>query len=251
MSTFKDHFSGVAGAYRSFRPGYPPELFAWLAGVAPRRSTALDCGCGNGQASVALARHFETVLAVDPAAEQIRQAEPHPRVSYRVAAAEATGLPPDSVDLAIAAQAFHWFDLDRFYPELRRVARAGCVLAAFTYGVASVSAEVDVLTGRLYGETLRGDWPPERRHVETGYRSLPFPFPDLAAPPFSMQESWPADRYLGYLATWSAVSAHRRRTGEDPVAALAPALRAAWGTGERLVTWPLVVRAGVVRPSLP
>lgn len=249
MSTFKDHFSGVAGAYRSFRPGYPPELFEWLAGVAPRRGTALDYGCGNGQASLALAHHFGQVLALDPAAEQIRQAEPHPRVVYRVAPAEATGLPPDSVDLAIAAQAFHWFDLDRFYPELRRIARDGCVLAAFTYGVARVSPEVDPLVWRLYGETLREDWPPERRHVETGYRSLPFPFPDLAAPSFAMEEAWPVERYLGYLATWSAVTSHRRRTGSDPVAALAPALRASWGPHDRTVSWPLVVRAGIVRPA--
>jgi SAM-dependent methyltransferase len=246
MATFKDHFSTVAGAYRSFRPGYPAALFDWLAAVAPRRDAALDCGCGSGQASVALAAHFARVEAIDPAAEQLRHATPHPRVTYRVAPAEQTGLPDASVDLVLAAQAFHWFELARFHAEVRRVSRPGAVLAAVTYALCQVDRAVDGLVAALYGGTLDGDWPPERRHIEDGYRSLPFPFPELVAPPLAMVERWTADRFLGYLATWSAVSAHRRRTGHDPVTALAPALRAAWGTGERQVTWPLSIRAGVV-----
>src|SRR5512135_1913457 len=92
MERFKDHFSSVAGAYRTFRPGYPPELFAWLARTVVRRDAALDCGCGNGQASVELAHHFGTVFAVDPGREQIRNAISHAGVEYRVAPAEETGI---------------------------------------------------------------------------------------------------------------------------------------------------------------
>ncbi|GAO03146.1 class I SAM-dependent methyltransferase [Anaeromyxobacter sp. PSR-1] len=250
MAAFKDHFTPVADAYRAFRPRYPRALFRWLGEVAPARGDALDCGCGNGQASLGLAEVFERVHAVDPGEAQVRQALLHPRVTYAVAPAEDTGLPPASVDLAIAAQAMHWFDLDRFYAELRRVARPGAVFAAVTYGLSRIDPEVDAVVDRLYHGLLAGDWPPERVHVESGYRTLPFPFPELEAPPLEIEERWPMDVFLGYLGTWSAVTAHRRRTGADPLAEIGPALRAAWGTPERplRVTWPLAVRAGRILP---
>jgi SAM-dependent methyltransferase len=247
MTGFKDHFSGVAGAYRTFRPGYPPALFGWLAGLCPRRELALDCGCGNGQASVALAEHFAAVLAVDPGAEQVRHATAHPRVTYRVAPAEATGAPDGAVDLVVAAQALHWFEPARFWPEVRRVARPGAVVAAFTYGLLAVDGPVDRVVGRLYHETLRGHWPPERAHVDDGYRSLPFPCEPIAPPAFALSERWGLARLLGYLATWSGVSARDRALGVDTLAEVAPALRAAWGEAEeKVVTWPLAVRAGRV-----
>jgi len=248
MSTFKDHFSKVAGAYRAFRPGYPPELFTWLAGSVERHDAALDCGCGNGQASVALAEHFSSVVAVDPGEEQIRHAQTHPRVVYRVAPAERTGLPDHSFDLVTAAQALHWFDFDRFYPEVRRVARAKAVFAAFTYGLIEVDDRVDTVIGTLYGEILHGFWPRERAHVDAGYRSLPFPFEEAEAPAFAMQLSWSFEQLMGYLATWSGVNAYRRRTGEDPLVKIGPALEAAWGPRQvgRAVRWPITLRAGRV-----
>jgi SAM-dependent methyltransferase len=248
MTTFKDHFSGVAGAYRAFRPGYPPELFAWLASAVSRRDAALDCGCGNGQASVALAEHFAAVFAVDPGREQIEHARAHPRVSYRVAPAEDTGIPDRSVDLVVAAQALHWFDLDRFYPEVRRVTRAGAVFAAFTYGLLTVDERVDRVVGALYSEILDGYWPPERAHVDAGYRTLPFPFAEVAAPGFAISEEWTFEQLAGYLATWSGVSQYRRRTGRDPLHEIEPALLEAWGPaeGRRRLTWPVALRAGRV-----
>ena len=66
--SFKDHFSGHAAVYHEARPDYPAALFDFLAGEAPSRELAWDAGCGNGQASVALAEHFEAVVATDPSA---------------------------------------------------------------------------------------------------------------------------------------------------------------------------------------
>ena len=247
---FKDHFSGVAAGYQSFRPGYPPALFEWLASVAPGRERAVDLGCGTGQASVALAERFDEVIALDPSAEQIAHAVGHPRVTYRVAPAEATGLPDASADLVIAAQAMHWFDPGRLHPELARIARPGAVFAAFTYGLCRVDDAVDAVVDRLYRVTLGSFWPPERAHVDAAYQTLPFPWPELAAPAFAIEESWSLDRFVGYLGTWSAVSAYRRRNGEDPVALAVPALREAWGyRTDRTITWDLAVRAGRLSPA--
>ena len=112
---FPDHFSEVAGAYAEFRPRYPDALFDWLAEVAPRRELAWDCATGNGQAAVALARVFDRVVATDASAEQVDAARPHPRVEYRVAPAEESGLASDSADAVTVAQAVHWFDRPAFY----------------------------------------------------------------------------------------------------------------------------------------
>ena len=243
---FKNYFSAGSDAYRTFRPGYPPELFAWLAGLPARREAALDCGCGTGQASVPLAEHFARVWAVDPSAEQIRNASPHERVEYRVAPAEETGLPNASVDLVIVAQALHWFDFDRFYPEVRRVAREGAVFAAFTYGLLAIDAEIDRIVGRFYREVIGPCWPPERAYVDEGYRTIPFPFPAIEAPPFAMTADWELGHLLGYFETWSAVKEYRRLRGEEPLALVADELAAAWGDPSRIrrISWPLVLRAG-------
>jgi SAM-dependent methyltransferase len=247
--TFKDHFSTVAAQYQAFRPGYPPEVFAWMAALAPATGRAVDLGCGSGQASVGLAEHFAEVVGVEPSAEQLARAEPHPRVRYVVGAAEATTLPDESVDLALAAQAFHWFDPPRIARELARIARPGAVFVAATYLLAAVTPEVDAVVQRLYHEVLGSYWPPERRHVESGYRTLPFPWPELDAPPFAILEEWTLERFAGYLGTWSAAAGYRRATGRDAVAELGEELERAWGEVElRAVRWPLFLRAGRLRP---
>jgi len=245
--TFKDHFAPVAASYVDFRPHYPPALFAWLATLAPRRDLAWDCAAGSGQASSDLAAHFARVVATDASPAQIDAASPHPRIEYRVAPAEASGLPDASVDLVTVAQALHWFDLTGFYAEVRRVRRPGGVLAVWTYGVLTVAgAEVDALVQRFYHDTVGPYWPPERAHVENGYRSLPFPFVEIAAPPFAMEASWTLPQLLGYFRSWSATGRFAAANGCDPVTLLEEQLAPLWGEeGQgRKVIWPLSLRVG-------
>ena len=99
QAKFSDHFSGHAVDYAKFRPRYPKELFRWLASVAPSTELAWDCATGNGQAAVELAEVFERVIATDASEKQIVNAEKHPRVEYRVAPAEESGLESNNVDL--------------------------------------------------------------------------------------------------------------------------------------------------------
>ena len=131
-SAFKDHFSHLAAAYASFRPHYPAALFEFLAGCCLRRELAWDCACGSGQATIDLARQFRAVVATDASAAQIAAAVARANVQYRVASAVASGLAAESADLVSVAQALHWFDLEPFYAEVRRVLRSSGVLAAWT-----------------------------------------------------------------------------------------------------------------------
>ncbi|HEY0879249.1 MAG TPA: class I SAM-dependent methyltransferase, partial [Zeimonas sp.] len=145
-SRFPDHFSAVAPAYAQSRPTYPAALFDWLASRCAARELAWDCGAGSGQASLALGARFTRVIATDASAEQIARATPHARIEYRVAAAERSGLETACADLITVAQALHWFDLDRFWPEVRRVARSAALFAAWTYGPLEVDGDaVDAL----------------------------------------------------------------------------------------------------------
>jgi SAM-dependent methyltransferase len=244
--TFHDHFSDRAAAYARFRPTYPPPLFEWLAAQAPARQLAWDAGTGNGQAAVALAGHFARVVATDPSAEQLRAARQHPSVHYAPGLEAESGLAPGSADLVTAAQALHWFDLDAFYKEARRVLRPEGVLAVWSYGLHRVSPEIDALFDRFYTETVGPWWPPERRHVEAGYRTLPFPFPDEPVPAFAMEAELDRQELLAYVATWSAVKRKERETNKDPMPALTLSLEAAWGDPgvRRVVRWPLALRVG-------
>ncbi len=247
--SFPDHFSGHAADYRASRPTYPGALFDWLARHAPATDAAVDLGCGNGQASLGLATRFARVLALDPSAEQIAQAVPHPRIAYAVAPAEATGLPAASADLVVAAQAFHWFDHARFFPELARIARPGALFAAVSYNTCRIEAAVDAAVQVLYHDLLDAYWPPERRHVEAGYRTLPFPLAEVAAPAMDLVMTWDLRRLRDYLGTWSATKAWQRDHGSDPRERIDAQLSAAWGepARERAVHWPLTIRAGRLR----
>jgi len=245
---FKDHFSAAAADYAAHRPRYPAALIDYLAGLAPASACALDCGCGSGQLSVPLAGRFARVVATDASAAQIAKAEPHPGVDYRVALAEHSGLPPASVDLITVAQAAHWLDLERFYAEVRRVARPNAVLALISYGVLHVEGPPAPLVEHFYYRVLGPWWPAERRHVEEGYQSLPFPFAEYQAPVLAIEVQWTLAELLGYLDTWSAVRALEKARGRAPVERFAAELAAAWGDPgmPRTVRWPLALRVGRV-----
>jgi SAM-dependent methyltransferase len=238
-------FSTVAREYASFRPGYPPGLFAWLAGAASALDAVWDCGCGSGQASVPLAGYFARVYATDVAAEQIAAAKPHARVQYSVAPAHRSGLADASVDLVTVAQALHWFDVEAFYAEARRVARPDALIAVWTYPrPCFADAALDRVFLDFYTNVVGPFWPPERRHVEANYTTLPFPFREIAHPGFGLELDWPFEQVIGYVSSWSATAQYRKALGRDPVPLLRTSLGAVWpGEGARaVVRMPLGLR---------
>lgn len=243
---FKDHFSSQADSYARYRPSYPAELFHYLASLTPSQQLVWDCATGSGQAAVALTEWFEQVIATDASAQQLQRAQQHPQVSYQVASAEAVPLATASLDLICVAQALHWFDLDAFSTEVRRLLKPGAVLAAWSYGMTQVGSEIDTLIEHFYRDTVGRWWPPERRMVENGYTSIKLPFRAIKTPEFSMQADWELGQLIGYLGSWSAVQRCRSATGRDPMTGFIDKLKQAWGAPPeqaRTVRWPLVLKA--------
>jgi ubiquinone/menaquinone biosynthesis C-methylase UbiE len=244
---FHDHFSSVANRYADFRPRYPSELFDYLATLVPRTSPVWDCACGNGQASVDLAARFDRVIATDASKEQIASATPNPRIEYRVAPGEQSGLPDKTIGLVTVAQALHWFNFDRFYAEVKRVSTPNAVIAVWAYGITTVESDaVNQLVQHFYADTVGPYWPPERKEIETGYRTIPFPFAEITPPAFHMAAHWTLEQLLGYFSTWSATSRYIKATGRNPLEPLAAELAQVWGDANhrRQIAWPLVVRMG-------
>jgi SAM-dependent methyltransferase len=251
--TFKDHFSKQAADYAKFRPGYPQELFAYLGRIAPSRELAWDCGTGNGQAAVALASVFDHVIATDASEEQISKAKPHERVDYRVAPAENSAIKSGTIDLIMVAQALHWFDLDRFYAEARRVLKPNGILAASAYNLLQIEPAIDEVVNRYYSEVVGPFWPPERELVEH-FADLPFPFHKLDPPKFEMTAQWNLNHLVGYLGTWSATQRFMAARGGDPLEQITDELRSVWGDPEeaRKVVWPLILHVGLkATPEAP
>ena len=120
-------FGSVAQSYADYRPGYPDEAVAWLAGSKPGR--VLELGAGTGKLTAGVVKLGHEVIATDPSAEMLGHvARVAPSARRIVAAAEQIPLPSSSVDVVLAAQALHWFDRERALPEIARVLRPGGVL---------------------------------------------------------------------------------------------------------------------------
>jgi SAM-dependent methyltransferase len=250
---FKDYFSAQAAAYAAFRPHYPPALFEYLASLSDRRDVAWDCATGSGQAALGLAAHFARVIATDASAEQIAQAAAHHRVEYHVAAAECSALPAGAVDLVTAAQALHWFDVPAFYREVRRVLAPGGTLAVWCYGNPSLpEPALDRVLREFTEGTLGEYWPPERRLVLAGYRTIAFPFEEIAVPAFTLEARATLSTFVGYLRTWSGTRRYVEARGADPIPQVEAELRRHWGDPDRqlVVRWPLRMRAGRVGGSV-
>jgi ubiquinone/menaquinone biosynthesis C-methylase UbiE len=245
--TFHDHFSQVAKRYADFRPHYPPALFDYLATLVPRSATVWDCAAGNGQATLDLAARFDKVIATDASAEQIASATPRHYVEYRAALAEQSGLPDATIDLITVAQALHWFDLSRFFAEAKRVLKPGGFQAVWVYATNQFENKaINQIVQDFYSNVVGPYWPPERRMTETGYRTIAFPFVEIAPPVFRMEASWTLDQLLGYFSTWSATNRFIKANGRNPLEPLAAALAKGWGdpNSPQQVVWPLALRIG-------
>ena len=216
-------------------------MFALLAELCNNHQLAWDCATGNGQAARSLTPYFEKVVATDASDQQIASADPHPKIKFRVASAEASGIDINSVDLITVAQALHWFDIERFFAESCRILRPGGVLAVWSYERCLVSPECNEVIEKIFSE-VEPYWPSERDIVDGQYRSITMPLPEIPVAAFEMRLEWTAFEMLSYMRTWSASQRYIQANGRDPVALFEQELDQQWGEGKRKLRWPLTLK---------
>ncbi|MEV6910540.1 class I SAM-dependent methyltransferase [Amycolatopsis sp. NPDC051071] len=125
-------FGAKASAYATHRPDYPEKALAWgLAGAGSTPEHVLDLGAGTGKLTGGLLALGLAVTAVEPDAKMLEVlTKAFPAATPLIGTAENIPLPDESVDAVVVGQAFHWFALDRAYPEMARVLKPGGVVAA-------------------------------------------------------------------------------------------------------------------------
>nr|GAT45722.1 S-adenosyl-L-methionine-dependent methyltransferase [Mycena chlorophos] len=269
MATFsKQSFN--ASLYAAARPTYPRTLFTTilayheksigLPGSKTGWEHALDLGCGTGQATAELLRPvdeqglgFARVTGVEPGEKMIGQAktfaaslgERGEALSFVQGPAEDLAFLADrSVDLVVSAQAAHWFDWHRLWPELSRVLRPAGTVALWIYSdfrlpeypqLTPIIAEY--MQGTDPKTSLGPHWEPGRKilinHLldiappSQGWDSLERVFftgeyyPTLPgqhlAPILSKQTTW-GGGLLGYIRTFSSLHRYQEANPEDDLA---------------------------------
>lgn len=239
-----DRFSGHADLYQQYRIDYPAELYNYLLSFVTHRQRAWDCATGNGQVAAELANFFAEVEGTDISQNQLSKAVQRPNIRYHLCPAEHTPFPDQHFDLVTVAQALHWFDVDAFHLEVRRVTKPDGIIAEWMYGLASVNDTIDPLIQDFYRNRVGPYWDPQRRHIDDNYSRLAFPFSDVQQHSFTIHRHWTAGRFLNYLRTWSSVQNYIRQHEQDPVDYLTEDFTEQWGDEEKDVRFPVTLRLG-------
>ncbi|KAG5637411.1 hypothetical protein H0H81_004669 [Sphagnurus paluster] len=260
MATFSKRAFN-ASVYSSFRPTYPKklfqEIFDYHRSEKAAWEVAVDLGCGTGQATIELKDKFTSVIGIDPSQPMIEAAQAKWRgepLTFQQGRSEdlRNVLPNDSVDLIISAQASHWFNWDKVWPEVNRVLRGGGSAAFWTYAEFRLSeypSTTPLITayaqgqdpiagvgpyferpGRTILENMLVDVPDptkmqsvrgglgefKRRYFSGPYypTHLPPPSPSEVRP-VEMKSNMRWRDLLGYFRTWSALQNYHERFPED------------------------------------
>jgi ubiquinone/menaquinone biosynthesis C-methylase UbiE len=246
QNKFQDYFSKQSAIYAKARPGYPKELFSYLASLSPMQEIVWDCATGNGQAAISLAEYFKKVIATDASKEQLKIAQQHVGVEYRIALAEESGLEDNSINLITVANAIHWFNLEKFFSEVKRVLKPGGIIAAWTYARSGVNEAVDKVMDKLAKEILLDYWPAGSVLARAGYKDLNLPFESINVPAFKYKTQVDLDKLMGFAYSWSSTQLYIGKHGKDPVEMVKPQLSNAWGNPneKKEMTWELALKAG-------
>ena len=208
-------FSDKSDLYAKVRPHYPTALFTFLDSLCNEQKSAWDVACGNGQAAVDLAKHFDEVHATDISEQQIAHAIQNPKVHYSIQSAEKTNFDENSFDMVCVAQALHWFDYDLFWDEVRRVLKPNGNFAAWGYSWFSITTEIDSAIKEFFLDILEPYWAPQNKLLWNGYRDISFPFERMSTPKIEMEMEWDLEQLFSYLQTWSSVRQYLQKEGDE------------------------------------
>lgn len=244
----KDNFSVSPEQYAKYRPDYPQAIFDFIYQLLNEKANAWDCGTGNGQVALELSKDFQHVEATDISEQQLNHAFQSDNIHYSIQPAEKTNFEDNTFDLITVAQAVHWFDIEKFNSEVKRVGKPNSIIALIGYELNTITPEIDQIIRHFYSNIIGEYWDPERRHIQNRYQQIPFPFRELETPEINNIKLWRFDHLIGYLNTWSAVHHFSDKNNYNPISEIENDLRKAWGNQEvRRVIFPIIFRAGRIK----
>ena len=241
----KDLFSNHAAHYAAFRPTYPDVLYEFIFSHTQHFDLAWDAGTGNGQVARDLSKRFNKVFASDISRKQIENAYQHENIFYSISA-ETTSFPNAQFDLITVAQAIHWFDRDKFYNEVCRVAKPGALLAVWGYSLLNINPQIDLIINDFYKNVVGPYWDKERKLIDEQYATIAFPFQEIKTPTFAFSFLWSLAELQGYLTTWSSVQKYIKEKNKNPVDELIQQLAPLWNEEKMEVKFPLFLRLGKI-----
>ncbi|SDK50825.1 Methyltransferase domain-containing protein [Glycomyces sambucus] len=166
-------FGAAANMYAEHRPDYAQAAVRWALAPAPG-PRVLDLGAGTGKLTATLIALGVDVVAVEPDPAMLTELRRSlPGVDARSGSAEAIPLPDASVDVVLAGNAMHWFDMALAGPEIARVLAPGGILAGL-WNVVDDQVEWVARLARVSGSAAIGprDTPAAWR-AETADMHLP------------------------------------------------------------------------------
>jgi len=238
-------FSIGSAQYAKHRPTYPDELFRFFSEISVSHESVWDCATGNGQAAAACAKYFSHIEATDISSEQIQHCIPHPKITYSISPAETTPFADHSFDCIMVAQAYHWFDQEKFSREADRILKPKGILAIFGYAFFEIDPEIDFHIKDSFLPLIDPFWAAGNRLLMSGYKDVTLPFNEIPDPKaFAITVGWNLPQLTEYLRTWSGVKRYVKELGGDPVADLETAIKPLWGKVDMVksVKMPLYLR---------
>jgi len=249
MKRALDNFSKQAETYKKYRPKYPEELYGEIIQFVRTKDVSWDCGTGNGQVAAELSKYFKKVYATDLSEKQLANVEKRKNITYKVERAENTSFRDNQFDLITVAQAIHWFDLDAFKREIRRVSKNEGIVSIWGYGLLRIETPIDTLIDNFYYDIVGPYWNSERKHIDNAYKSIQFDFEQINDDRDRfMTVNWNLRQLEGYLNSWSSVQNYTdKNKGVNPVAVLVQSLEQYWADKTiKEIKFPIFLKVGRV-----
>lgn len=122
----EDKFNHLADIYEKYRPSYPQKYVEDIIEKCHLNFESLvaDIGAGTGILTRQLLHNNLKVVGVEPNPDMrkvLKKLETNKNFRAIEGTAEHTNLENNSIDLVVVAQAFHWFDKEKFKEECKRI----------------------------------------------------------------------------------------------------------------------------------
>ncbi len=239
-------FEEKSDLYASSRPLYPENLFKYISSLPDNHDCVWDCATGNGQAALGLSQYFSCIEATDISNNQILNSFNDKKINYSVQPAEKTVFKDCCFDIVNVAQALHWFDLETFWKEVKRVLKPSGFFITYSYSWSYVNNEIDFAVKKYIRDIIKPYWAPNNKLCWQEYQSIQFPFETLKKSSMEIHNSWNFQEYMDYINTWSGFRSCVKHLGNKFFETAEKKIGEKWGdlSKKKLVKTPLSIIAG-------